>query len=133
VSEQTRTSRSLSGREILGLDPLPDLPHEQPHTPQPRTVKSKKLASRFARRGDPIFDLVAMWTNTHPTKRREEVSRLCWILAKAEPPYTFEEVQRIFDQSRELIPQKDCRLPTLNEVEVNIAKVRDPQPHGLPV
>lgn len=102
--------------------PLPDATASGVVKP-PTTSKVRKT-----KEPDPIFDALVAVTGSDPKVNASHVVKVKNCLAKAEPPYTVEEILRMADpdfQSRELKWKTGEKL-TLGEVEKFISRTRNP-------
>lgn len=115
----TKAAQSLRSQKTE-LIPSADKPPEVPQTTEPRP----------ARQRNPLFDAVAEVTRTDPATAGGLIGKVAAALAKADPPYTPDEVREFGRRFWALCPwgQRDNRPPTPNELQTHIGKVRATPP-----
>jgi hypothetical protein len=110
---------------------------EPPIPPVDSFADAEKPKTALAvRRHDPLFDAIAEVTGSDPSVAGGHVAKVRHLLAKAEPPYTPDDVREFGRRFYELCPwaaDGKGRLPTLGEIEKNIGKLRAPAPVAPPV
>jgi hypothetical protein len=91
--------------------------------------RKKKSGEKAERPKNPLFDALAEVTGSDPVVSGSHIGKLSALLARAEPPYTPEDVREFGRRFLALCsyaamrPAADQR-PTLGEIEKNIGKLR---------
>lgn len=121
----------------------PGFPAETPPAPAPAPAPAKKKRPSASSPGkpaskrepNPLFDAVAEITNSDPKATGGHVGKVAALLAKADPPYTPQDVRefaRRFPDLCEWAGKDGRQTPTLGEVEKYIGYLRNPPQRGTP-